>query len=623
LLTPHDFSIVSMKGMHFTAQAGHLGDSETRVTRRVNFPRKSDLISRNHIALKMMMERITIMGQECPKEYRDELMSTSKPPTKQEYCMKTDCEVTEDRTTGVEMTVCYACKKTYCHDHYAEHECCDTSYLVNSTGHTFVADWQVHGGETFDLLDPTIAQGSYYRPPVRNNPSSSSETQGLGASAKKMPTSRRSGSRPPIVLKPAIPPVPKFSEPIGPPPARACPPAEDAETANKRSLTAVVDIPGNTEGEKRQRNMERETAVRSKSMHSEDATPHPKLWKEVGDPSSEESEDDPTKDKSGVPYEVDVITDEEATAAADVNATSRLDTAVLETAIPDVTAEGGTSPPGKEEAKPKDEDRTIDDMFRVLDKANARMDSAELEKADLKRKHELVLNQHELVLGSAHAEIQMLKNMVVELQANVADLKKGNERPVVQAEVAESSSSSTQINRSLDSWVLAAPLQEPPNLVISPETIAEVTGAVQGVLLTAQQAAVISPGKCFHGEMVSNVTEWSEGGEVSPGTPQEIATSPVLPVIGTAVEVTEAVPLSAAIPVSATWQMYPRGEEPSAPSSPAADYGQDDDVHSPVGDAAAPSTPTRTTSQSPRSLSARAGKSFMGLFTRSPSQKRR
>ncbi len=38
LLTPHDFAMISMKGMHFTAQAGHLGDSETRVTRRVNFP---------------------------------------------------------------------------------------------------------------------------------------------------------------------------------------------------------------------------------------------------------------------------------------------------------------------------------------------------------------------------------------------------------------------------------------------------------------------------------------------------------------------------------------------------------------------------------------------------------
>jgi hypothetical protein len=259
-------------------------------------------------------------------------------------------------------------------------------------------------------------------------------------------------------------------------------------------------------------------------------------------------------------------------------------------------------------------------MFRTIDKANARMDSAELEKADLKRKHELVLNQHELVLGSAHAEIQMLKDMVVQLQANVADLKKDNERPVVQAEVVDGSSSSTQIQKSLESWVLAAPLQEPPSLVISPETIAEVTGAVQGVLLTAQQAAVISPGKCFDGEVVSNVTEWSEGGEVSPGTPQEIAASPVLPMIGTAVEVTETVPLSASIPLSATWTMYPRAEAPSAPSSPAADYG--DAVPSPVGDAAAPSvTPPRSPRSS--SLSSRIGKGFMGVFTRSPSQKRK
>jgi hypothetical protein len=224
----------------------------------------------------------------------------------------------------------------------------------------------------------------------------------------------------------------------------------------------------------------------------------------------------------------------------------------------------------------------------------------------------LVLNQHELVLGSAHAEIQVLKALVVQLQANVADLKKDNERPVVQAEVAESSSSSTQLNQSLDSWVLAAPPQEPPSLVVHPETIAEVTRAVQGVLLNAQQAAAILPGKCFDGEVVTNVTAWSES-EVSAGTPQEIGTSPVLPVIGTAVEVTEAVP------VSATWEMYPHGD---APSSPAADYGHEDDVYSPVGEAAAPSTPIRTPPRSPRgSLSAKAGR-FMSMFHRSPSQKR-
>ncbi len=97
----------------------------------------------------------------------------------------------------------------------------------------------------------------------------------------------------------------------------------------------------------------------------------------------------------------------------------------------------------------------------------------------------------------------------MQLQASVADLKKDNERPVVQAEVAESSSSSTQINRSLDSWVLTAPPQEPPNLVINPETLAGVSRAVQGVLLNAQQAAAILRGKCFDGEEVTNVTTWS------------------------------------------------------------------------------------------------------------------
>jgi hypothetical protein len=134
------------------------------------------------------------------------------------------------------------------------------------------------------------------------------------------------------------------------------------------------------------------------------------------------------------------------------------------------------------------------------------------------------------------------------------------------------------------------------------------------VLLNAQQAAAILPGKCFDGEEVTNVTTWSpQSGEVSAGTPQEIGTSPVLPVIGTAVEVT------IAVPVSPTWDMYPVDD---APSSPAADYGHTDDVHSPVAEAAAPSTPVRTPPRSPRSFSAKAGRFMNSVFNRSPSQKR-
>ncbi len=616
LITPHDLSIISMKGMHYSAQAGHLGDSETRVTRRVNFPRNSDLEFRNHIALKLIMERLICMGEEPPKEYHDELMSTRRPPVKQEYCMKIECEVIEDRATGVEMTACYECTKTFCHEHFAKHKCVDTSYLVSSAGHTFVADWAVQGGETFDLIDPTVSEGSYYRPPLRINPSSSDEPQSLEMQAKRMPISRRAGSRPPIVLKEAIriPPVPKFSEPIGPgppapiprfsepigpPPSRTCPPAEESETANKRSLPAVVDLPGKTEGDKRQRNMARETAVRSKSMHSDDVTPHPSKWRDVGDPSSEESEDDPTKDKSGVPYDVEEseetleVTEEEATAAPDVTGTSKLDTAVLEVTLPDVTTE---------------------EMLRTIGEASSRMDSAELEKADLKRKHELVLNQHELMLGSAQEEIRKLKDMVVQLQANVAELKKDNERPVVQADVVEEQSSSSERQKSIDSWISSAPPQEPPGLVINPETLAFVKTAVQGVLLTAQQASVLPPGKCFDGELETNVTAWSEG-EVSAGSPVETATSPVLPTVGATEE-----------PLSATWTMFTPAVVPSAlfavsaPSSPAADYGEA--ALSPVEDAAASS---QRTSRSPRSssLSSSIGKGLRGLFTRSPSQKRK
>ena len=38
LVTPHDLAIMSIKGTHDSAQVSHLGDSEMRVNRRVNFP---------------------------------------------------------------------------------------------------------------------------------------------------------------------------------------------------------------------------------------------------------------------------------------------------------------------------------------------------------------------------------------------------------------------------------------------------------------------------------------------------------------------------------------------------------------------------------------------------------
>ncbi len=208
------------------------------------------------------------------------------------------------------------------------------------------------------------------------------------------------------------------------------------------------------------------------------------------------------------------------------------------------------------------------------------------------------------------AEIAELRQMVEQLQASVADLQRGFERPVVQAEVVENSSSSSQLDQSLSNWVMTAPPLAPPSLVVEEATIAQVTVAVQGVLLNAQQAAAILPGKVFDGEEVTNVVNWSpKSGYVSPGTPQEIGTSPV---VGTAVEET------VAAPVSPTWDMYPV----DAPSSPA-DFGHTDDVHSPVAEVALPRTPVRTPPRSPRanSLSSRAS-GLMNMFRRSPSQKR-
>jgi hypothetical protein len=38
--TPHDLPIISLKGPHYASRAHHLGEAETEVSRRVNFPRR-------------------------------------------------------------------------------------------------------------------------------------------------------------------------------------------------------------------------------------------------------------------------------------------------------------------------------------------------------------------------------------------------------------------------------------------------------------------------------------------------------------------------------------------------------------------------------------------------------
>ena len=68
LVTPHDLAIISTKGTHYSAHAAHLGDSEMKVERRVNFPRKMEIGPRELVLLKIMAKRFQDMGEACPQE---------------------------------------------------------------------------------------------------------------------------------------------------------------------------------------------------------------------------------------------------------------------------------------------------------------------------------------------------------------------------------------------------------------------------------------------------------------------------------------------------------------------------------------------------------------------------
>ena len=73
LVTPHDLAIISIKGTHYSAQANHLGESEMRVNRRVNFPREMEIGPRQLVMLRIMANRFKDMGEAYLKEYTDEL----------------------------------------------------------------------------------------------------------------------------------------------------------------------------------------------------------------------------------------------------------------------------------------------------------------------------------------------------------------------------------------------------------------------------------------------------------------------------------------------------------------------------------------------------------------------
>ena len=110
LVTPHDLAIISIKGMHYAAQANHLDDSEMRVHRRVNFPRKMEIGPRELVLVRMMVGRFQEMGKPCPQEYIDEL-ELSSSPVKQDYCSHDKCELVTNVKKNIFMHLCGACGK--------------------------------------------------------------------------------------------------------------------------------------------------------------------------------------------------------------------------------------------------------------------------------------------------------------------------------------------------------------------------------------------------------------------------------------------------------------------------------------------------------------------------------
>ncbi len=57
LATPHDLAIMSLKGAHYASRAHHLGEAETEVSRRVNFPRRMAEDLRHLVILKLIKVR--------------------------------------------------------------------------------------------------------------------------------------------------------------------------------------------------------------------------------------------------------------------------------------------------------------------------------------------------------------------------------------------------------------------------------------------------------------------------------------------------------------------------------------------------------------------------------------
>ncbi len=170
LVTPHDLAIISTKGTHYSAQASHLGDSEMRVNRRVNFPRKMEIGPRELVLLKIMAKRFQEMGEACPQEYTDEL-ETVYLPGKHDFCNQDQCTVATNVQKDIFMNLCGVCEYSFCKDHWEKHICIPRTKPVETlTKQSWAADWQEKPGSAFDLLDSLpLGSASFYKPAVPAN----------------------------------------------------------------------------------------------------------------------------------------------------------------------------------------------------------------------------------------------------------------------------------------------------------------------------------------------------------------------------------------------------------------------------------------------------------------------
>ena len=215
------------------------------------------------------------MGEPCPQEYTDEL-ETAYTLGKHDCCHHDQCTVEVNVQEDIFVNLCGYCESRYCKDHWDGHICIPKKKPVEIlTKQPWAEDWKEKPGSAFELLDSLPSgSSSSYKPAVPNAqvymPQAASSS---GVAPKGMP--KRATSRPPIEKKPVC--QPPLGLPLCPPPTRPCPAAEDVEKPKRvRSISPGITTSANTEGDKRARNMGRDTASRARSYHSSsDVTPHP------------------------------------------------------------------------------------------------------------------------------------------------------------------------------------------------------------------------------------------------------------------------------------------------------------------------------------------------------------